>query len=325
MSPLISLIIPCHNHAGVLPRLLSSIAAQSIAGKMEVIIVDDASDMPCAEAIAAFPDLNIRVIRLPERVYTKSARLLGMEAARGEVMAFADADDTLWGTEALEKNVRLLLEQDADIVHFPCVEVDVDLRCLRPYDTGRPLPPLLENRDIFSALVKNRVKAAPVWSKLYTRRLVQKVLEPARAVRVRRYREDVLLSLLFFWHSRKYLASPHIGYGHYAVNKDEFKAGGRAASCWHMLQDLLPWLESRGCLAGDIASLRRGLTRFMRKNLCILYKQYGARLGETPPASMLAELAEHMDTADARRLLQSQRSSGWVEFFSAKFFSMDAA
>ena len=301
--PRISLIIPYYNHAPVLPRLLRSIAAQSIAGSLEVIIVDDASDMPCVEAAAAFPSLDIRVIRLPERVYAKNARLAGMEAAEGDIIAFADADDTLWGTEALEKNADVLLEQNADIVHFPCVQVDAELREVAPYTNDRPLAPLLEGRAIFDALVKNRVRAGTVWSKLYSRRLVRKIAEPARRIRVRR-REDVMFNLLFFWHARIYVAGTHVGYGHHYVDKNVLKAGGRAASCWHMLHDLLPYLEAQGCSANEAASLRSGLTRFMWLNLRLFHEKYGHRPGMPPSPAMIAELMEHMDAHNAAAMLE---------------------
>ncbi|MDR1660320.1 MAG: glycosyltransferase family 2 protein, partial [Desulfovibrio sp.] len=272
MNPLVSLIVPCRNHNETLPALLRSVADQSIVSDTEILIVDDFSDVPCAKAPAAFPDLKIRILRTSERVYVKEARILGMEAARGEVIAFADADDTLWGTQALERNARFLLEQGADIAHFPCVEVNPDYRYVRECVAGRPLAPVLEGKAIFSALVRQGVRACTVWSKMYSRRLALEVLEAARPMPIRNGREDVMYNLLFFLHARKYVASPHTGYGWRVEYKDQAKAWRRASSCWYMLRDLLPYLETHGATPREAALLQGGLRRFLRKQMRLFCK-----------------------------------------------------
>ena len=272
MSPLVSLIIPCRNHGEVLPGLLRSVASQSIAAEMEILIVDDCSDIPCTAAARAFPDLNIRVIRPPERVYMKGARLLGMEAAQGEVIAFADADDLLWGTEALEKNVRLLREAKADIVHFPCVEVNADYLYLREHPSDRPLAPVLEGKAIFSALVRQGIRGRTVWSRLYSRHLALKILEAARPVRVRNGREDVMFNLLFFLHARKYVTSPHTGYAWCAKRRNQVKSWRWASSSWYMLHDLVPYIEAHGTPAHETALLRQDMRTRQREQMRLFCK-----------------------------------------------------
>jgi hypothetical protein len=267
MNPLVSLIIPCRKHDEVLPVLLRSVADQTIASDTEILIVDDCSDVPCTKSPDAFPELNIRILRASERVYAKGARILGMEAARGEVIAFADADDMLWGTQALERNARLLLEQGADIVHFPCVEVSLDYRYVRECVAGRPLGSVLEGKAIFSALVRQGVRACTVWSKMYSRRLALEVVEAARPMPIRNGREDVMYNLLFFLHARKYIASPHTGYGWRVEYKDQAKAWRRASASWYMLRELLPYLTTHGATPRETALLRGGLRRFLHKQM----------------------------------------------------------
>jgi glycosyltransferase involved in cell wall biosynthesis len=117
--PLVSLIIPHHNHNELLPRLLDSILAQTLHD-LEVIVVDDHSERSCADIISdyAVKGLSIQLIRNEIRQYTKNCRIIGVEASRGQVICFADADDVLLGTEVLEYHARLLLREDADIVGF---------------------------------------------------------------------------------------------------------------------------------------------------------------------------------------------------------------
>ena len=301
MSPLVSLIIPCRNHSGVLPGLLQSVAAQSMAADIEILIVDDCSDIPCTEAAAAFPKLNIRVLRPPERVYAKGARLLGMEAAQGDIIAFADADDILWGTEALEKNAGLLREEQADIVHFPCVEVNAEYLYQREHPSDEPLAPVLEGKAIFSALVQQGIHGRTVWSRLYSRHLVLRILEAARPVRVRYGGEDTMFNLLFFLHARKYVSSPHTGYGWRAKRRNQAKSWRWASSRWYILHDLVPYLEAHGAPAHETALLRQDLRTHQREQMRLVCKDMMPEYPRLTNATMENLLAD-ADFSSAARI-----------------------
>lgn len=303
---LISLIIPFYNHKAGLPRLLESVVAQSAANECEVLLIDDCSDESCEDVVAAYRTrgLDVRAIRLPERGYTKAARLRGLEEAKGDVIAFADADDTLWGTTALEHNARLLLAEDADIVHFPCVAINGDHAYMGEYEPVRPLASRLQGRAIFSALIRNRVRCPTVWCKLYSRRLARRVIEPARAVRVRRYREDVVLTTLFFLHAERYIGSDMPGYGHRAVDKNTLKAAGRVASCWYMLQDLMPYLERHAVPEHEQNVFRRGLVRLMRDNMQIWCRAALADGYPRPSDHMVADFLNHAQWRDVVAMLR---------------------
>ena len=86
----ISVIIPCHNNARVLPWVLRAIHAAE-GGRAEVICVDDDS----VENIGTIAnDFGARYIRLPdgEPGRRAMARNRGHEAARGEVTLYLDGD-----------------------------------------------------------------------------------------------------------------------------------------------------------------------------------------------------------------------------------------
>lgn len=303
---LVSLIIPFYNHKSSLPRLLDTVTAQSVVQECEVLLIDDCSDESCEDTVELYRGhgLNIRAIRLSERGYTRKARLRGLEEASGEVVAFADADDMLWGTTALEYNSRLLLAEDADIVHFPCVAINDDHVYMGEYEPVHPLASRLEGRAVFSALIRNRVRCPTVWCKLYSRRLIQRVIEPARAVRVRRYREDVVFSTLFFLHAERYIGSDRVGYGHRAADKNALKAVGRVASCWYMLQDLVPYLERHGVPEYEVGVFRRGLERVMRSHMRIwcskVCKDEYTRLSD----STVGEVLKHAEWRDVVEMLR---------------------
>lgn len=92
-QPLISVIVPVYNVEQFLPRCVDSILAQTYQN-LEIILVDDgardASGRICDEYAAK--DTRIRVIH-KENGGLSSARNAGIDAARGEYLAFVDSDD----------------------------------------------------------------------------------------------------------------------------------------------------------------------------------------------------------------------------------------
>jgi glycosyltransferase involved in cell wall biosynthesis len=88
--PLVSVIIPHLNQHEQAMRCLDSLAAQSWpADATEVILVDNGSNKPLSEVAAAYPE--VRILR-EESPGPGLARNRGVAAARGEILAFIDAD-----------------------------------------------------------------------------------------------------------------------------------------------------------------------------------------------------------------------------------------
>lgn len=84
------MIVPVLNEAANLGAVLDALAGQSDAGPFEVLVVDNGSTDGTPELAAAHP-LGPRVLREPTRG-PYAARNAGIAAARGEVLAFTDAD-----------------------------------------------------------------------------------------------------------------------------------------------------------------------------------------------------------------------------------------
>ena len=98
--PKLSIIIPNHNYARFLPRLLASLAAQSTGlARTEIILADDASDDDSvAVAERAAPDLGcarFRVLRLERHGRPGPVRNAGLRVAEGGYLLCVDADDRL--------------------------------------------------------------------------------------------------------------------------------------------------------------------------------------------------------------------------------------
>lgn len=98
--PAISVIMPAFNAARTIGEAIASVRAQSCR-RFELIVVDDGStDATIAEARRAIDDdVRCRIIA-KDNGGVSTARNLGAEVARGEWLAFLDADD-LWHEDKL--------------------------------------------------------------------------------------------------------------------------------------------------------------------------------------------------------------------------------
>ena len=89
--PYLTVIVPAHDGARVLPRALESLVASDLPREAwELIVVDDASTDDTSLVAARYADA---VVRLPGKPHGPAyARNRGFEVARGEVVVFVDAD-----------------------------------------------------------------------------------------------------------------------------------------------------------------------------------------------------------------------------------------
>jgi len=88
---LVSVVIPCFNHARFLADALDSVRAQTWP-HVEAIVVDDGSTDDPTSVVSRYPD--VRYIRQSNRGLSE-ARNVGWRASGGSVVIFLDADDVL--------------------------------------------------------------------------------------------------------------------------------------------------------------------------------------------------------------------------------------
>ena len=106
-TPAVSIIIPVYNAEKYLAETLESVLAQTFQD-FEIILVDDGSTDGTSEIIDKFSDRAICLKN--DHRGPASSRNLGLEAARGSLVAFLDADD-LWLPTKLEKQVAVMRAQ----------------------------------------------------------------------------------------------------------------------------------------------------------------------------------------------------------------------
>lgn len=93
MNPLFSIIIPLYNKEKEIENTLKSVLNQSFTD-YEVIVINDGSTDLSEEKVLSIHDERIIYFKTENKGVSK-ARNLGIEKAKGELIAFLDADD-LW-------------------------------------------------------------------------------------------------------------------------------------------------------------------------------------------------------------------------------------
>jgi glycosyltransferase involved in cell wall biosynthesis/phosphoserine phosphatase len=91
-TPLFSVVIPTHNRARTVGRAINSVLGQTL-DDYEIVIVDDGSSDGTRELLAPLQAARCRVVRNEVNVGVSASRNRGVEAARGDVIAFLDDDD----------------------------------------------------------------------------------------------------------------------------------------------------------------------------------------------------------------------------------------
>ncbi len=112
---MISVIIPSYNRASTLPMAIESVLGQTYRD-IELILVDDGSTDGTEDLIRSMEDSRLRYIKLEKNSGACRARNIGIDAARGEYIAFQDSDDR-WHTDKLLRQLRFLQETGADMVY----------------------------------------------------------------------------------------------------------------------------------------------------------------------------------------------------------------
>lgn len=115
-----SVIVPAFNEEAVLAGCLKALAVQTFAGRVEVIVVDNASTDGTAELAER---CGARVVHEPKPGVC-FARQRGLDAARGEIVVTTDADTVCSARWLQEIDEQFRRRPDAVAVAGPCVYVD---------------------------------------------------------------------------------------------------------------------------------------------------------------------------------------------------------
>lgn len=145
-APAVSVIVPAFNAAWCVGRAIDSVLAQTFRD-FELIVVDDGSTDDTAQVLQCY-GAAVRVVHKPNGGLS-SARNAGIAAARGEFVAFLDADDW-WLERKLERQVELMRQHpEVGFCSTAANVVDLDGRLLNVWGPSRWQGPFLVH--LFSA------------------------------------------------------------------------------------------------------------------------------------------------------------------------------
>ena len=120
--PKVSVVIPAYNAMTYLPETLDSVLKQTFTD-FEVLIVNDGSTDSIVTWASAITDPRVQLIS-QDNQGLPGARNTGIAHAKGEYIAFLDADD-LWEPTKLEKQVQCFQENpNAGVVYTWSLLVD---------------------------------------------------------------------------------------------------------------------------------------------------------------------------------------------------------
>jgi teichuronic acid biosynthesis glycosyltransferase TuaG len=269
----VSVVIPCWRAADVVARAVASVAGQTVQ-PTEVILVDDASGDDTLPAIRAaaqnYPSDWIRVITRDANGGPGLARNSGWEVARGDYIAFLDADD-VWHSRKLELQMSWMLAHP---------EVDLTGHKSGLIHTGEP-----------EALIVGRPSARPVSMS----ELLFKNPFPTRSVVLRRdlpfrfdgrlVTEDLLMWLQVAAAGKCWVLDAALAYSY----RPDFSPGGYSGALWeHELRELraLRVARQRNVLSPPVWSIASAwsLTKFARRVVINLVRSTGSA-GPTGPAA----------------------------------------
>jgi glycosyltransferase involved in cell wall biosynthesis len=117
-TPEVSVVIAAYNCRDFILETISSVINQTFQS-WELIIVDDCSSDDTSEIIASLSDNRIRTIRLDKNSgLPAKPRNIGIQAAKGEFIAFLDHDD-IWSPEKLKIQINCL-RKDPEAALIAC-------------------------------------------------------------------------------------------------------------------------------------------------------------------------------------------------------------
>ncbi|NET83836.1 MAG: glycosyltransferase [Moorea sp. SIO1F2] len=148
--PKVSVVIPTYNAMTYLPKTIDSVFNQTY-DDFEVIVVNDGSTDNTEQWISQIADPRVKLISQANQGLASAARNKGIANARGDYIAFIDADD-LWEPTKLEKQLSVLEENpDVGLVYTWVAYIN---------ETGKPTGRVFEHHaegNVWEKLVEHNI------------------------------------------------------------------------------------------------------------------------------------------------------------------------
>ncbi len=234
---LLSVIIPVYNAAPYLKRCLSSILCQ-LDGEAEVICVDDGSSDGSGAILDEMAGGALRVIH-QENGGVSSARNRGLAAARGDYIAWVDADDYVAPT--WYEAIRAGIASGAEVVTFDLCRLEKGRAVPQVY--GGPARFLDRDAYLTELFLDKKVRNY-LWNRAFARRLFDGISFPEHVAAMEDY--SVLHELIYRAKGIYYTAQ--VLY-FYEIHGGSLSQRCDLSACWQgtrIARGYYDWLVERG-------------------------------------------------------------------------------
>ena len=192
MQHLLSVIVPVYNVEKYLSDCLNAIINQSYKN-LEIILIDDGSTDTSGRICDRYQkkDSRIRVIH-KKNEGCSIARNIGIKNARGDLIAFVDADDII-DCQMYEILINNLDMTYSDVSACTYVK-EYEINRIQPVEKQKviPTPLVLEKNDIFLSITRiEKSLEGYIWNKVWKRNLIDGCF----------FREDIVMceDSIFTW------------------------------------------------------------------------------------------------------------------------------
>lgn len=119
---ILSVVVPAYNMEAYLPQCLASVCVGELAGKIEVVVVNDGSRDGTIDVARSFSDRFPNIVNVIDKSNGNYGSCVNaaLERAKGRYLKLLDADDWFDSSE-LSTFVEALAKVDVDVVHTPYV------------------------------------------------------------------------------------------------------------------------------------------------------------------------------------------------------------
>lgn len=181
MEPLVSVIVPVYGVEAWLEQCVDSILQQSMRN-LEILLIDDGSPDRCPEICDAYAkkDERVRVIH-QQNAGVSAARNAGLDAAKGDYIAFVDGDD--WIAPDMIETLLTACERDHTDLAFCRI---IYVKEGRAYKLAAEPSEVISAEDLIKDILMHRRGGVNIYNKLYKAKLFEGIRFPEGA----RYEEE---------------------------------------------------------------------------------------------------------------------------------------
>lgn len=157
----LSIIIPAYNAERSIERVLCSIVGKTI-DKIEIIVVNDSSTDKTAQIVSNILFQNVRLINLEKNMGVSSALNRGLDVAKGEYIAFIDADDWV-EPDFLDNIYKIISNGSIDMILFGHRNIETSGK--------HNISPNFDENHYVSEYILDEISSVR-WNKIYQRSII---------------------------------------------------------------------------------------------------------------------------------------------------------